>query len=82
MTDNQSIKSKLIKQAASRLRKFGFIHVNENNITTDEVYSQYFMKILNEMLGENTEKDLVINQLLKTMNPQNKSKRNGITDTK
>ena len=67
LADSLSIKSKLIKQVVIRLRKFGFVHVNEENILTDEVYSLYFKKILNEMLGENAETDLVINQLLKTI---------------
>jgi hypothetical protein len=59
---------KLIKQIVNRLRNFGFVNVNEDNIATDEVYSQYFLKILNEKLGENAEADLVINKLLTAMN--------------
>ncbi len=67
------IKDKLINQAVTRLRNFGFVHVNEDNIVTDEVYSLYFLKILKEMLGENAETDSVINQLLNTINIQNKT---------
>lgn len=66
MTDLLPIKTKLITRVVARLRKFGFVHVNETNIATDEVYRLYFLKILNEMLGENEETDIVINQLLKT----------------
>lgn len=62
------MKDKVIKQIVSRLRKFGFINVNENNISTDEVYSVYYSKILNEQLGRDSEMDLVINQLLTAMN--------------
>ena len=68
MEDKLSIKDRLIKQVVKRLRKFGFIHVNEENIATDEVYRIYLLKILNEMLGENSEDDLVINQMLTTIN--------------
>lgn len=67
MTDKLSIKDNLIKQAVIRLRNFGFIHVTEENITTDEVYSLYFFKILNDMLGEHAETDIVIRQLLNLM---------------
>ncbi|MCX6295606.1 MAG: hypothetical protein NTX97_05995 [Bacteroidetes bacterium] len=62
-----SAKEHLIKQIVNRLRKFGFVHVNEENIRTDEVYSLYFSKILVEMLGENTESDQMINELLKSI---------------
>lgn len=62
------LKDRLIQQIVNRLRQFGFVHVNENNITTDEVYSLYFSKILHEKLGENPEIDPVIKQLLSSMN--------------
>jgi hypothetical protein len=71
MTDILVIKAKLVKQAVNRLRKLGFVHVNKTNIETDEVYSLYFLKILKEKLGENEEVDIVINQLLITMNLKN-----------
>ncbi len=65
MIKRLSVKDKLIKQVVTKLRKFGFVHVNENNIIIDEVYRLYFLKILKEGLGENAETDKVINQLLK-----------------
>jgi len=71
MTNRLSIERKLIISTVNRLRKFGFIHVDEINIATDEVYSLYFYRILNEMLGENEETDLVINQLLKKLDLEN-----------
>lgn len=63
-----NFKENLIKQGVSKLKKFGFVNVNKTNIVTDEVYSLYFSKILHEMLGINLETDVVINQLLKSMN--------------
>ena len=42
------LKDRLIDQIVERLRKYGFVHVNRENISTDEVYSQYFLRILNE----------------------------------
>lgn len=68
MTNMLSLKTELIKKAVSKLRKFGFTNVNEENITTDEVYSFYFFKMLKEWMGENQQKDTLIKQLLETMN--------------
>lgn len=70
MTDILSIKAKLVKQAVNRLRKLGFVHVNESNIKTDEVYRLYFLKMLQEMFGENAKTDIAINQLQKVINFQ------------
>lgn len=68
MTEKLSIQLKLIQNAVNKLRNFGFANVNEENITTDEVYSFYFLKMLNEMSGENKETDSVINQLSELIN--------------
>lgn len=68
MTERSSIGFELIKQAVNRLKRFGFKNVNEGNITTDEVYSFYFFKMLKEMLGESQEKDEAIQQLLEMVN--------------
>ena len=75
MTPGSAIKDELIMQMVNRLRRFGFVHVNEENIITDEVYSLYFLKILNEKLGENAELDVVINELLIGMDPKNKKNK-------
>lgn len=67
MTDKLAIKDSLITQVVARPRKFGFFHVNEVNITTDEVYSLFLLKILKKMFGKNSETDLEINHILKIM---------------
>lgn len=64
----------LIKQGVTKLKKFGFVNVNKTNIVTDEVYTFYFSKILHEMLGVHLEADVVINQLLESINYNNKIK--------
>ena len=64
MSNIITLKDELIKQIINRLKKFGFVHVNKKNIATDEVYSQYLLKILNGMLGEDQHVDLAIEQLL------------------
>ncbi|MES2284437.1 MAG: hypothetical protein V4547_02030 [Bacteroidota bacterium] len=67
-----NFKETLIKQGVTKLKKFGFVNVNKTNITTDEVYTFYFSKIVQEMLGDHLEADVVINQLLESMNCNNK----------
>jgi hypothetical protein len=70
MAEQISLQTQLIRQAVSRLRKFGFTNVNEENIGLDEVYRFYFFKILTGMLGESAEKDTTIKQLVETMGSQ------------
>ena len=41
------IKSKLIAAGVKNLREFGYPQCNENNILTDEVYSEFFREMLN-----------------------------------
>lgn len=69
-----NFKETLIKQGVSKLKKFGFVNVNKTNIVTDEVYTFYFSKILQEMLGVHSEADIEINKLLESMNYNNKIK--------
>lgn len=75
MITKVSLKDSFIKQIVSRLRKFGFVNVNKENIAIDEVYRFYFLKILNEKKGENKDLDIVINQLLTSMNLKNETTR-------
>jgi hypothetical protein len=63
MTARVSIKAKLIKQAVKKLKRFGFTNVTEENITTDDVYKFYFMRILRPHIGQNKETDQVIHDL-------------------
>ncbi|MDO9185118.1 MAG: hypothetical protein Q7W13_03830 [Bacteroidia bacterium] len=69
-----NFKETLIKQGVSKLKKFGFVNVNKTNIVTDEVYTFYFSKILQEMLGVHSEADIAINKLLESINYNNKIK--------
>lgn len=66
------MKDVLIHEIISRLRRHGFVHVNRDNIVTDEVYSQYFYNILDQMKGKNKERDKAINQLLEKFPPKKK----------
>lgn len=57
----------LIQLGVEKIKKFGFVNITKENITTDEVYSYYFVIILNELLGTNPKVDEAINQLLDSM---------------
>lgn len=61
MTENIDIVSLGIK----KLKKFGYSHVNRNNILYDDVYKIYFERILRERLRENAEEQEKIIGLLK-----------------
>lgn len=64
METDKTIKNKLLKQAVKKLKRFGFTNVTEENITTDDVYTLYFKKILLLNLGQSNETDKVIHELL------------------
>lgn len=61
------LKENLIKQGVEKLKKFGFVNVNKNNIINDEVYSLYFSKMLQGMIGRYRELDDAIRQLQESM---------------
>lgn len=61
-------KETLLIQGVAKLKKFGFVNVNKTNILSDEVYSLYFSKMLQEILGHNLKTDEAINELLESMN--------------
>lgn len=69
-----NFKETLLKQGVAKLKKYGFVNVTKTNIITDEVYTFYFSKILHEMLGIHLGADIAINQLLESMNYNNKIK--------
>ncbi|WOK09161.1 hypothetical protein RT717_10990 [Imperialibacter roseus] len=63
----------LVTLGVKKLRKFGYTHVNEQNILTDEVYRVFFEKILKERLEKNKEEQEDISHLLEkiTFNSSN-----------
>lgn len=72
---DSSLKEKLIKQAVKKLRLFGFVHVNTENILTDDVYKLYFIKILYSNLKTNKDMDNVINEILKTVDIEHRKRK-------
>lgn len=66
-TNNQmtkgEIKSKLILAGIKNLNEFGYEQVNAKNILTDDIYSQFFLSMLNDNLGNGKSIDEAINEL-------------------
>jgi hypothetical protein len=60
----QQIREHLIKSGVKNLQEFGYPHVTEANILTDEVYKEFFKSMLNDNLGVKPEVDKVIQALL------------------
>lgn len=58
------LRQDIIRSAVSRIKRFGFIHVNETNIFHDEVYKRFFARILLEKIGESPEFDALLKQLI------------------
>ena len=54
----------LITLGVKKLKKFGYTHVNEQNILSDEVYRTFFERILKERLEKNQEEREDIGHLL------------------
>ena len=58
----------LIKQGVTKIKKFGYINVNEQNILSDDVYRVFFERILKERLKKNIEEKQDIYRLLEKIN--------------
>lgn len=58
----------LITLGVKKIKKFGYIHVNEQNILSDEVYKVFFERILHERLKMNREEKQDIFRLLEKIN--------------
>lgn len=61
---NKEIKEKLLNNGVNNLKEFGYPEVNKNTILTDDLYKEFFRSMLNANLGNNSQIDLVINELL------------------
>jgi hypothetical protein len=65
----EEIKKHLIEAGVKNLKEFGYPVVNAENILTDMVYSEFFIKMLNENIGSYEKIDKAINELLKEIAP-------------
>lgn len=58
------MRDKLIKAGVSNLKEFGYPLADELNILTDEVYSAFFLSILEDNFGFSREVDEEITKLI------------------
>lgn len=62
---NEQIKQHLIAAGVKNLKEFGYPYANEQNILTDEIYSGFFVSMLNDNKGLSTKQvDSVIDEIL------------------
>lgn len=52
------MRDRLIKAGVRNLKEFGYPHVDEKNILTDDIYKQFFISMLNDNLGKGADKDI------------------------
>lgn len=58
------IKTKLITAGVKNLHEFGYPNCNEENILTDEVYSEFFKSMLVDNKGNGAAIDKAINEII------------------
>ena len=58
------IAQKLIQNGVKNLKEYGYPSVNEKNILTDEVYSEFFMSMLHSNKGVRPEIDEAIEYVI------------------
>lgn len=58
------IAQKLIRNGVKNLKEFGYPLVDEKNILTDEVYSEFFISMLHSNRGVRTDIDEAIDYVL------------------
>lgn len=64
---NEQIREHLLKAGVKNLKEFGYPEVTIENILTDEIYKEFFKGMLEDNLGNGSQYDEVINELLATI---------------
>ena len=65
--EEQEIVDNLINVGVTVLKEFGYSNVTQDNILTDDIYKQFYKKILTENLGVNQKVDEAIQTIFKKM---------------
>lgn len=65
-------REKLVDIGVEKLKNFGFINVNKNNVFDDEVYKYHFKKFMSIMLGQNESIDTAIKELFSSIDKKDK----------
>lgn len=64
----KQIEGNLISAGVKNLKEFGYPSVNNENIVTDTVYSEFFKSMLKDNLGKNKTVDIAIYNVLEKIN--------------
>jgi hypothetical protein len=59
----KDLRQKLLESGVKSLKEFGYPRVDTKNILTDEVYSQFFRRMLDDAMGNGGTLDGVIDEL-------------------
>ena len=65
-------REKLVDTGIEKLKNFGFINVNRDNVLVDEVYKYHFKKFLSIMLGQDENLDVAIKNLFSSIDKKTK----------
>lgn len=68
----EDLKKKLIRNGVKNLIEFGYPNCNEQNILTDEIYSEFFISMLNENKGNRSDVDKAIDSILEDIKKSSK----------
>jgi hypothetical protein len=66
-----TIKQQIISAGIKNLKEFGYENVTSETIIQDKIYSEFFKRMLESNLGEDSDFDKVINELLEEINKHN-----------
>ena len=69
-----SIKKTLIENGVKNLKEYGYPSVNNENILTDIIYSQFFKSMLEDNKGFDAAVDAAINNLMAEIDEANQRK--------
>jgi len=61
---NEQVREHLLKAGVKNLKEFGYPGVTTENILTDELYKEFFKEMLEDNLGNGSQYDEVINDLI------------------
>lgn len=62
--NTDEVKEGIIAQGVRNLKQFGYPEVNEENILTDIIYSQFFETMLEDNKGKSPSADIAIDEIL------------------
>lgn len=62
--DKAAVETALLRAGVKNLRTFGYPHVDEQNIMTDEVYAAFFRSMLKDSKGTSAVVDHVVDALI------------------